>query len=634
ETLSCRSAACAAPGRHAASRGKSRQRRCLPQEYTLILIDGRRQNVAGTVAPNAFTDSATVFFPPVAAIDRIEVIRGPMSTLYGADAIGGVVNIITRRPGPEWEASAILDSTFPFDSEFGNSTGFEAYAGGPLATDLLSAQVYGRVIDRAEGRVTFLGQDTSSDAQRTMGQSPVDADIYTAGGKLLLTPDARNEITLGADWTEQTYNNNRGQMGSIRPGAGYAPELKFEREQYYLGYSGSFDVGLLEATLSHNLTRTLGRTIPNAAATPESGRRGTPRRLENDQTVFDARFLTPIGSHLLTLGGQYWEASLTDGIPQATFRNSQWGLFVEDEWRILDNLALTAGLRYDDHDAFGGVVTPRAYLVWNATDQFTMKGGFGQGYKAPFLEQLHDGIIGFGDQGRVALFGNPDLDPERSTNYEISGIFESPAGHFAQATLFYTEVKDKIERPTGALGLTQEFANIGEARIQGAEVVASYRLAPDWTIGGNYTYTDSEVTTSNVRGIRRGDPLFGVPKHMANVRLSWQARPQLSTFLETEYRSSRFRPDSFHEPHLGGAAQGATEVLGDFREFAVVNLGASWRFTDNIALNAVIYNLLDKDFNDYRGYPLRNDPEVIAFSNVYNNIYEPRRLWVSLSMDF
>ncbi|HLR77506.1 MAG TPA: TonB-dependent receptor plug domain-containing protein, partial [Burkholderiaceae bacterium] len=71
--------------------------RGMPSEYTLILIDGRRQNVAGDVTPNGFGDTSTGFMPPLSAIERIEVIRGPMSTLYGADAMGGVVNIITRK---------------------------------------------------------------------------------------------------------------------------------------------------------------------------------------------------------------------------------------------------------------------------------------------------------------------------------------------------------------------------------------------------------------------------------------------------------------------------------------------------------------------------------------------------------
>jgi outer membrane receptor for ferrienterochelin and colicins len=151
--------------------------RGLPSEYTLLLIDGRRQNVAGTVAPNAFGDAASVFLPPVAAIDRIEVIRGPMSTLYGADALGGVVNIITRKPGDEWVGSAILDSTFPSDSAFGATTGFELYGAGPIVSETLSAPTiptrptttiavrwaaFGRATDTARSSVSSASSTTSA----------------------------------------------------------------------------------------------------------------------------------------------------------------------------------------------------------------------------------------------------------------------------------------------------------------------------------------------------------------------------------------------------------------------------------------------------------------------------------------
>src|SRR5690606_22604987 len=77
--------------------GLSISLRGMPSDYTLVLIDGRRQNTAGNVTPNGFGDTSSGFLPPVSSIERIEVLRGPAATLYGSDAMGGVVNIITRR---------------------------------------------------------------------------------------------------------------------------------------------------------------------------------------------------------------------------------------------------------------------------------------------------------------------------------------------------------------------------------------------------------------------------------------------------------------------------------------------------------------------------------------------------------
>ncbi|OOG21235.1 outer membrane receptor protein [Thioalkalivibrio denitrificans] len=614
--------------------------RGLPSEYTLVLIDGRRQNVPGTVAPNAFVDSASVFFPPIAAIERIEVIRGPMSTLYGADALGGVVNIITRRPGAERGGSAAISSTFQTDPEFGGNTTAEAYGAGPLADDRLALQVYGRVFERAESRVTWEGQNESLTDNRTMGQNPVGANVHTMGSRLTFSPDAVHDFSVGFDLTRQAYNNDRGQLGRIRRDGdgrlrdGYDTELGFNRDQIYLAHTARLPLGTVESSLTRNVTETTGRTIPEAAVPPGDPRLGSSRKLESETTVLDTKLITGMGDHLVSVGAQYIDASLTDGIPDDTFSNSQWGVFVEDEWSMTERFVLTGGLRYDNHDAFGGQTTPRVYGVWSATDTWTFKGGVGRGYRAPFLEQLHDGIVGFGNQGQDPLFGDPDLKPEISTNYEVSAHFHPGPDLTGHVTLFYTELKDKIERPTAASGMTDTFANIGEARIQGVEFAAAWRFAPAWRLSGNYTYTDSEVTSSIVQGFEKGDPLFSVPEHMINATLDWQATPALNTFLEAEYRSSSHRPDSFHEPHLGGSAQGASEALGDFKGYTLFNLGARYRFTERVTMTGVIYNLLDKDFNDYRAYPLRNDPSVTAHSNVYNNLLEPRRLWLSMNVDF
>ena len=90
--------------------------RGMPSEYTLILIDGRRQNTAGSVTPNGFGETSTSFMPPMSAIERIEVIRGPMSTLYGSDAMGGVINIITRKDYSGGEVTLNYTNTFDTDT--------------------------------------------------------------------------------------------------------------------------------------------------------------------------------------------------------------------------------------------------------------------------------------------------------------------------------------------------------------------------------------------------------------------------------------------------------------------------------------------------------------------------------------
>ena len=128
--------------------------RGMPSDYTLILIDGRRQNSAGNVAPNDFGGTQTSFIPPVSAIERIEVIRGPMSTLYGSDAMGGVINIITRKVGKTWGGSITVDGSLQEESAFGDTYGGKFYLSGPIKQDLLGLALRGSTAHREAADIT------------------------------------------------------------------------------------------------------------------------------------------------------------------------------------------------------------------------------------------------------------------------------------------------------------------------------------------------------------------------------------------------------------------------------------------------------------------------------------------------
>ncbi len=155
---------------------------------------------------------------------------------------------------------------------------------------------------------------------------------------------------------------------------------------------------------------------------------GADRELKSTDLVFDTKLVSPIGeSHIATLGAQWWDAEVIDGIASEKFEQSTWSLFAEDEWRLRDDLALTLGARYENHDAFGGHVSPRAYLVWNTSDHWTLKGGVSRGYKTPTLNQLHDGINGVTAQGQTITIGSPNLDPEITTNTEFGVYFDNYA---------------------------------------------------------------------------------------------------------------------------------------------------------------------------------------------------------------
>ncbi len=155
--------------------GRNISIRGMPSDYTLILIDGRRQNAAGSVTPNGFGETSTSFFPPVSSIERIEVIRGPMSTLYGSDAMGGVINIITRRVGREWTGSIGVENTFNEDRDFGDRREINLYTSGPLVEDTLGLQLRGRIYERDASELTYTDNNGEPVEVDQRGPSPVKA---------------------------------------------------------------------------------------------------------------------------------------------------------------------------------------------------------------------------------------------------------------------------------------------------------------------------------------------------------------------------------------------------------------------------------------------------------------------------
>lgn len=604
--------------------------RGMPSDYTLVLIDGRRQNAPGGVTPNGFGETSTSFLPPFSAIDRIEVVRGPMSTLYGSDAMGGVVNIITRKVGNRWVGTATAESTIQGDDRFGNIQSINGFAQGPLVKDLVGLTLRGSVFHREGSNI-----DIPGDPALTLGRNPVESDIYTYGGRLSITPHADHDLWIEYDRNEQRYDNSEGQLGTLGSG-GYAPEQRFNRSNYVLAHSWRMGFGQLDTTLTRNETETIGRLIPNGTpgAVP-----GSPRTLEARNDILDSRFAGKFGPVAFTVGGQYWKARMVEGVAPEPFKFTQWAGFAEATLTVTDGFNVTGGVRYDDHSTFGNKWSPRAYAVWNITDTVTLKGGVSRGFKTPRVEQIADGIIGFGGQGRIPLIGSPNLTPETSTSYE-AGLYYDGQGFFSgNVTLFNNDFDDKIASGPGipncqfagnpnrpgcldvgpfpTVDLLSQSINIDKARTRGVEVATRFAFTPRLSLSANYTYTETEQLSGSEKGL----PLIGMPKHMLNGNLRWKLDDKASLWARAEIRSSRYR---------GANAQ--QTAVGDFRSYEVFHLGGNYQVTPAFRLSATIYNILDTDYAIY--VPYQSSPTVTAYTPAYSINQEGRRLWLSATVDF
>ncbi|MEG1709880.1 MAG: TonB-dependent receptor, partial [Acinetobacter sp.] len=486
------------------------------------------------------------------------------------DAMGGVVNIITKKVSPVWTGAVTLEGTvLPNSSDFGNQRAVDAFVSGPLVKDLLGIQLRARKAERDQSDVGYL-DESDQDVELNMGNNPTKSDLETIGVRLTLTPTDDHDLSVEYEQTEQWYDNSKGQLGTLGANGGYDQAQEYNRDKVILAHTWRNKVGTLESSISNTQTETIGRLIPSRAQGGSTV--VTPRLLESEDTIFDTKFTTEhFNQHKITLGGQWWDASIKDGLrvnKEVSFE--QLGLFAEDTWALTDQLALTLGLRYDNHDTFGDFWTPRAYLVWNANDNWTFKGGYSEGYKAPRLERLTNGIYNVGGQGRTPLFGNPDLKPETSKNLEFGTYFSNNKNFDVNITAFFSQIEDKIvtgnaefrcdanenkqkcEEYMASVGTPWQMQpgdtdqngakrgwsvsrsiNAEKAEIYGIETGFNWEFAPAWKFGMNYTWTETEIKDSNL-----GNPsLNDTPEHILNASLKWQADDNIQLWARGEYRS-------------------------------------------------------------------------------------------------
>ena len=640
--------------------------RGMDSEYTLVLIDGRRQNSTGDITPNGFGESNNNFIPPISAIERIEVIRGPASTLYGSDAMGGVVNIITKKVSNEWTGSVTLDATIlPNSSEFGNQRAVDAYVSGPLIKDLLGLQLRGRYTERDQSHLTRPNADaTKDDVELTQGNNPTKSDLQTIGARFTLTPTDDHDISFEFEKTEQWYDNGKSQLGTLGADGGYAEDQEYNRDKLVLTHTWRNNLGTLESSLSQNKTETIGRLIPSRA---QAGSKViTPREMKSEDLIFDTKFTTQaLSGHKMTFGGQWWDASISDSLrknKKVSF--TQLGLFAEDTWSLTDSLALTLGLRYDDHDTFGDFWTPRAYLVWNANDNWTFKGGYSEGYKAPRLERLTDGLYNVSGQGRTPTFGNPELEPETSKNFELGTYFNKGNFDF-NITAFYSKIKNKIVdgpilktcdaqinkaecetlmkdlgtpwimqsgdtityKPSGEVDTDRRWnlvrsINADKASIYGIETGLNWSFASDWKLALNYTWTETELKDNSIGNTKFND----TPEHMVNATLKWQADDNIQLWARGEYRSERARFTNSYQD-LSDANKAVYNKMGDYKGYTLFHIGSNFNINNNWDVGVALYNIFDKDFTEY---------DFVGSSpyNYHRNTQEGRRVQLSTTFKF
>ena len=536
--------------------------------HTLVMLDGIELN--DPITPSRSFDLS---YLTTDNLERIEVVRGPQSTLYGSDAAGGVINLITKKgEGPLKVRFAGEAGTFQTYSARVEAAG----SGAGLHYSLVASQVNSDGISAArEQGYTLAGEryrNPEPDGYRNgsvsarVGWSPTsvfDAEL------ILRYSDSRSDL------------DNHGGQGGDDPNARQEVRQLFSRIQGRLLLAHGLWEQKIGASLSNH-----DRDYRNDA--------DADHPTESERASYDGRVIKLDWQHnlylhrtnTLTLGLEY---EVEKGRSDYLYRSQAFGfpyvfesvleerkattrsLYGQDQLRLQDVLFVTAGIRLDDHSRFGSVITWRiAPALLIPLTRSKLKGSYGTGFKAPTLYQLY------------SQYGNRDLDPERSEGWDV-GVEQELAGQMASlgATFFHNHFHHLIDFDAAR----NRYLNIAAVRTKGVELFLRLRPLPDLSLLASYTRTDAEDRKTGLTLIRR-------PRHKYGMEASYRFLEKGNLSLSYRYVGKRFDYDWTVYP--------AARVT--LSKYVLIGLAASYDLTPYLQLFARGENLLDEDYEEISGY--------------------------------
>ncbi len=537
--------------------------------YTKVLVDGIPLN-----KPGGAIDLSNI---SLTNVERIEVVRGPQSALYGSDAISGVIQILSKKGTEEGRPR--------FDLFLEGGTFDTLHAGTSIA-----------------GRLERLSYSLAFRHFSTDNMEPNDLFRHNSFASLFEIETSRNSsLTL-------VGRLERGRSGVPGPTAFGRPDLEeFSRKrdfalsaswnqtlsdswQHKMAYSQSYSNVLSEDLVDSGpyIPRFEGREAAFSAFDfPISSLNATRKHLLNYQSDF---FLN---THSLSAGFEYEHQRGTISDLRATRDN--FGYYIQDQFILGQRLAVTAGLRLEDNDSFGLFASPRvslSYLLreggaqdfWGATRP---KFNFGLGIKEPtFLESFSPNFF---------FQGNPDLDPEKSRSFEV-GLEQSLARNRLQAqlNLFHNLYEDQIAFVVLDFSTFEgTFLNTDKSQAWGIEQTLQFAPSANLHFGGGYTYLNSKV----VEILNPFSPVFEEGSQLLR-------RPAHSGFLTINWSSGRFHLNS-HIIFNGKRTDsdflglGLTEVDG----YTKWDLSGSFRMNPKLELYTTLRNILNQEYFEVLGFP-------------------------------
>jgi vitamin B12 transporter len=520
--------------------------------HTLVLIDGIEVN-----DPSTSTRFFDFSFLSTDNIERIEILRGPGSTLYGSDALGGVINIITKRGKGKPTASFSLEGgsyeTHQEKFDFSGGTEFINYS--------LSA--------------SFLESDGISSASTKDGNHERDGYDRTAvASRIGLTPAEFLDIDFIFRYTDSESELD----DFVGPGAD-DPNNTLDTESIFFRSQAAITLfeNLWEQKIGFSLTDYDRKNIDNPDPVDPLDATNSQFKSRLHKVDWQHNFnLHP--TNILTFGLEYEKekAEFTTAFSSLDEKSAETtGYYLQDQIKLWNSFFTTLGLRVDDHNRFGSRLTYRITSAYVLDQSGTkIKASYGTAFKAPSLSQLFE-------ESAFAV-ANPDLDPEKSRGWDV-GIEQSFLEEklILSATYFENHFEDLIVGvpvdPNDIFGPFQN-VNLDEAQTKGVELTATVRPFEGLILKGNYTYTDTEDRETGEQLLRR-------PRHKYNLGMNYRFLAKGNIHLDVLYVGER--------DDVGGIKLDA---------YTTINLAAYYDLTKYLRVFGRVDNLFDEEYEEVSGF--------------------------------
>jgi len=517
---------------------------------TVILIDGVQMNDVSS--PAGGFNFGTL---DPSGIERIEVLRGPQAVLYGSDAIGGVVNIITKTGGPAGGSAFVEYGAFDTvraGATFAGGTdafGFNLSASGIKSDGISKA-------DEADGNAETDGYESYTLRGRITAKlsDSVSAEVFGSYN------DSDTEID-GFSFNPVTFGFDLGDTAD-----------RSLSEDYLIGGRLHADMfgGKLVNTLSVEYSAIDRASISDFGTSLGKGER------------FNLDYLgvyTLDDNLSLSAGAQHENIKAETASIQSFTTDSIFAVAAYTR----TGFNLSAGLRVDDHETFGTTTNGQLRASYSVADTDThIFANWGEGFKAPSVFQLtFDCSFCAAPQDLPRL----DLRPETSDAWE-AGVEQGFSGDKGTLRMAYFDQKitDLID-----FAFTEGYSNIAAARLKGLEVSLDFALSDALTFIGNYTYTSAKDSSTDERLIRR-------PKSQFYAAFDWQVNDKISSNISVI--------------HTGGTPDSGNQFIDSWTR---VDLRAAYKVSENIELYGRIDNLFDENYQQVAGY---GTPGISSFFGV------------------